>query len=123
MAGGTSIPYGNVKNMFVLNTQFTPAAGATSISVAASFGQTYTFTVPGLQPGDFVMDINRPSATLNGAASPASPYVGILNAFVSAANTLVVSYDNSSTAAVTIPIETYVIGVARPDTVTAGFYS
>jgi hypothetical protein len=123
MAGGTSIPYGNVKNFFVLNAQLIPAAGATSISIAATNGASFTFSVPGLLPGDFIADVNKPTVTLNGNTAPASPFVGIGNSFVSAANTVNVTFTNTSTAAVTIPIETYLIGVARPDTVTGGFYS
>ena len=116
MAGGTAIPYGNVKNLFVLSG--TPAGAnvaATSITIATG-GAIVTFTVPGLLAGDLVVDVNRPSNTVNGNAAPAVPWINPANAYVSAANTLTVVLTNDSTLAVTAPIEVYVIGVARPDT-------
>jgi hypothetical protein len=118
MAGGTSLPYGNVKNMFILSC--TPAGtnvGATSIIVAGTGGAVLTFTVPGLLPGDCVLDINRPSNTINGNITPAFPFVDIGNAWVSSANTITAILSNTSVATnVTIPIEAYIVCVGRPDT-------
>lgn len=116
MAGGTAIPYGNVKNLFVLSC--TPAGtnvGATSITIATG-GAVVLLTVPGLLPGDCIMDANRPSNTVNGNTAPAVPWVGIANAFVSSAGVLAIALANSSTLAVTIPIEAYVVSIGRPDT-------
>jgi hypothetical protein len=129
MAGGTAIPYGNVKNMFVV--QGTPAGanvGATSITIATG-GAIITITVPGLLLGDMIIDTNRPSSTVNGNTAPAVPWVGVGNAFVSSANTLTINLSNASTLAVTTPIEAYVIGIARsdatnpPTTLPTGIYS
>jgi len=118
MAGGTSLPYGNVKNLFILAC--TPSGanvGATSIIVAGTVGAVITLTVPGVLPGDCVLDINRPSNTINGNTSPASPFVGIGNAYVSAAGAVSVVLSNTSVAAnVTVPIEAYIVAIGRPDT-------
>ena len=83
MSGGTEIPYGNVKNMYVL----TATPSGTSVSIGTT-GTVVTLTVPGLLPGDCILDVNRPSNTINGNASPAVPWVTVGNAYVSAANTL-----------------------------------
>ena len=116
MAGGTAIPYGNVKNLFVV--QGTPSGAnvsATSITIATG-GAILSITVPGVLIGDLVVDTNRPSNTINGNTSPATPWVIIGNAFVSSANILSVNVSNTSTLAVSTPIEAFVIGIARPDT-------
>ena len=116
MSGGTAIPYGNVKNLFVLSgTPSGANVGATSITIATG-GAIVTITVPGILAGDLVIDANRPSNTVNGNLTPASPWVSVGNAFVSAAGSLSLSLANSSTLAVTTPIEAYVIGIARADT-------
>ena len=130
MSGGSTLPYGNVKNLFILACTPTGTnVGATSIIVAGTVGAVITFNVPGVLPGDCVLDMNRPSNTINGNATPAAPFVGIGNAYVSAANTITAVLSNSSVATnVTTPIEAYVVAVGRPDTVNAplttpiGFY-
>jgi hypothetical protein len=65
-------------------------------------------TVPGVLPGDFVM-VNKPSN---------SPGIGIVNARVSAANTVGVTYGNFTGSAVNPPAENYLFCVIRPDSVT-----
>ena len=71
MAGGTAIPYGNVKNLFVVSgTPSGSFVSATSITIATG-GAILTINVPGLLPGDLIMDVNRPSITVNGNAAPA----------------------------------------------------
>ena len=129
MAGGTAIPYGNVKNMFVLaGTPSGAFVSATSITIATG-GAILTINVPGVLPGDLVMEVMRPSITVNGNTAPATNWVNPGNAFVSTAGVLSLTLTNSSTLAVTSPIESYVIGIARPDTTNpplstpTGFYS
>lgn len=118
MSGGNSIPYGNVKNMFIFSG--TPAGanvGATSIVVPGTVGCVLTITVPGVLLGDCILDVNRPSNTINGNTAPASPFVGISNAYVYANGNVSICLGNSSVAAnVTTPIEAYIIAVGRPDT-------
>jgi hypothetical protein len=115
MAGGTAIPYGNVKNMFVLaGTPSGTNVSATSITIATG-GAIVTINVPGLLPGDLIMDVNRPSVTVNGNTAPAVNFVSPGNTFVSSAGVLSLTLANSSTLAVSTPIEAYVIGIARSD--------
>ena len=116
MAGGTAIPYGNVKNVFIVKA--TPSGSfvsATSITIATG-GAILTLTVPGLLPGDLIMDVNRPSITVNGNTAPAFNWVSPGNTFVSSAGVLSLTLSNSSTLAVSTPIEAYSIGIARADT-------
>lgn len=116
MAGGTAIPYGNVKNLFVLSgTPSGANVGASSITIATG-GAVLTINVPGLLPGDLIVDANRPSITVNGNTAPAVNWVSPGNTFVSSAGVLSLTLTNSSTLAVSTPIEAYVIGIARPDT-------
>ena len=115
MAGGTALPYGNVKNMFVVaSTPSGSFVSATSITIATG-GAILTLTVPGLLPGDLIMDVNRPSITVNGNTAPAFNWVNPGNTFVSSAGVLSLTLTNSSTLAVSTPIEAYVIGFARSD--------
>lgn len=105
MAGGTSLPYGNARNVFMLNTAltFSPA------TVAAGTGSELTCTVNGVQLGDFV-DLSKPTE---------QSYLGIGNVRVSAANTLAVSFTNSSTATATPASgEVYSVLVFRADSPT-----
>ena len=70
------------------------------ISVAANTTAEQSFTVTGLVAGSPVW-INKPTFT-NG--------IGIVGVRVSSANTLAVTYANSSSAAIIPPTETYIIG-------------
>jgi hypothetical protein len=115
MAGGTAIPYGNIKNAFLLKVTPTGAnVSATSITIATG-GAILTLTVPGILPGDLIMDVNRPSITVNGNTAPAVNWVNPGNAFVSSAGSISLTLSNSSTLAVSTPIEAYVIGICRAD--------
>jgi hypothetical protein len=115
MAGGTAIPYGNVKNMFVVaGTPTGNFVSATSITIATG-GAILSITVPGLLVGDLIMDVNRPSITVNGNTAPAFNWVSPGNTFVSSAGVLSLTLSNSSTLAVSTPVEAYVIGFARSD--------
>jgi hypothetical protein len=115
MAGGTAIPYGNVKNLFVLaGSPSGSFVSATSITIATG-GAILVINVPGLLPGDLILDVNRPSVTVNGNTAPAVNWVNPGNTFVSSAGVLSLSLSNSSTLAVSTPIEVYVIGIARSD--------
>ena len=61
------------------------------------------------------MDVNRPSITVNGNTAPAFNWVSPGNAYVSSAGFISLTLSNSSTLAVSTPIEAYVIGIARAD--------
>jgi len=69
--------------------------------------QESTVTVPGVLPGDFVM-VNKPSMSTG---------VGIVNARVSAADTVAITYGNFTGAGVNPAAETYLFCVIRPDSV------
>jgi hypothetical protein len=72
----------------------------TPTSVAANTTAEQTFTVTGLVAGTPVW-VNKPSW---------SSGIGIAGVRVSAANTLAITFTNSTTAAITPPSETYLIG-------------
>lgn len=88
----------------VLSVAVTPSAAAAGIT-------TQTFTVSGIAVGDFV-SVN-PSVTLGSG-------LAIVNAYVSAANTLSVVYSNSGTSA-TPAADTYLVYVARSYPVQSDF--
>jgi hypothetical protein len=83
-------------------------------SVAAATTAEQTVTVNGLRVGDFVFRPSKPTLTAG---------VGIVNARVSAANTLAVTWVNATAAAVDPPSETYSILVMRPEKVQAGTFN
>jgi len=105
MAGGSSLPYGNVKNVFML----TPALTFTPATIAGTTGSEVTCTVNGVILGDFV-DISKPTE---------QSYIGIGNVRVSAVNTLAITFTNTSTGTVTpTASEVYTVLVFRPDSTT-----
>jgi hypothetical protein len=82
-------------------------------SVAAATTAEQTVTVPGVLPGDFIQVI-KPTLTAG---------VGIVNARVSAANTVAVQWVNATAAAVDPPSETYQALVFRAEKVTPGRFN
>ena len=95
----TLIPRGNVARMFALRFTLDPA------SVATVTTAEQTFTVPGLLPGDFVL-VQKPSNTAG---------VAVVNARVSAANTLALTFVNPTAGGVDAASETYQLLVFRPE--------
>lgn len=75
---------------------------------ATNTTQESTVTVPGVRLGDFVM-VNKPSHSTG---------IGIVNARVSAADTVAITYGNFTAAGVNPAAETYLFCVIRPDSVT-----
>jgi hypothetical protein len=104
MANPTTIPRGNIVGNWVLATTLSPSAlGATTTS-------EQTFTVTGLQLGDFI-DVAKPSH---------QPGIALGNARVSAANTLALEFTNLSGGTLTpTASETYFVGVTRPENLNA----
>lgn len=94
-----SVIGGNVRSMGVITATLDPA------SVAAATSAEQTFTVPGLKVGDAVY-VNKPTATAG---------VGIVNARVSAANTLALTFMNATAGAVDPASEVYTILYFRTD--------
>jgi hypothetical protein len=82
-------------------------------SIAAATTAEQTVTVPGVLPGDYI-EVTKPTLSAG---------VGIVNARVSAANTVAVQWVNATAAAVDPPSETYRAWVFRPEKITAGRFN
>lgn len=96
----TTIPRGNILKMFSVSVTFDPA------SVAAATVAEQTATVSGVQVGDIVMAWNKPTTTTG---------LGVVNARVSAANTLAVAFVNPTAVAVDAASESWTFVIARPE--------
>jgi hypothetical protein len=83
-------------------------------SVAAATTAEQTVTVPGLKLGDYVLDVSKPTNTVG---------VAIVNARVSAANTLTVVWMNATAGAVDPASETYTMLVFRAEKSTSGAFN
>jgi hypothetical protein len=99
--GQQLVTYGNISSTFLVKVTLTPT------SVTTNTTAQQTFTVNGLQLGDQISDVS-----LQGAWTVA---VTLTNAWVSAANTLAVSYYNGTAGTLSPPSGTYYIEVNRPD--------
>jgi hypothetical protein len=98
MPGPANISFGSVNNSFVL--QVTVAAGA-AIGAATTVERTYT--VPGLVIGD-VVTVNKPQLDAG---------LALVNARVSAADTLALQFANVTAGALSITASTYLIQIDR----------
>lgn len=98
--GLTTVLRGNILLSALVNATLSPA------SVQPNTSAEQTFTVNGLQVGDFV-NITKPTAQAG---------LAIGNARVSAANTIAITFANASAATVSPTAgEVYIIGVDRPE--------
>lgn len=98
--GPQIVPYGNLQSTFLLTVTLTPAATAATTTLEQ------TFTVPGLQVGDQISTISPQFAL--------TTQVDIINARVSAANTLALAFSNVTAGSLTYPSGTFYIEVNRP---------
>ncbi len=73
-------------------------------SVAANSTAEQSFTVTGVSVDDMIIGINKPSYTAD---------LAIINARVSAKNTIAITFENSSGSAIDPAAETYSIAVLR----------
>lgn len=96
------IPRGNVRNLFMVQVTFDPAAVATITTAEQSL------TVTGLRVGDMVF-WQKPTNTTG---------VGVVNMRVSATDTLQVTFVNPTAGSVNAASETWTLLVIRPETVT-----
>lgn len=79
--------------------------------VAQNTTAEQTFTVNGLNKGDVILTVNKPTAQAG---------LGIVGYRVSAANTLAVTFSNNTGSSITpTATEKYLVMVARPDSVEA----
>jgi len=107
MATGNILAEGNIDKVKILAV----SVNLPSIS-AATTGQA-TVTVPGVQVGDFVA-LSVPVSTFNQG-------VGIVDCYVSAADTVVVRGMNATAGAIDVPAITCLLFVARPDATLTAF--
>lgn len=97
----TLIPRGNIARIFAISVTFDPAAVATITTAEQSA------TIPGLKVGDFVF-WQKPTNTAG---------VGVVNARVSAADTLQLTFVNPTAGSVNAASETWQFLVFRPEAV------
>lgn len=97
----TNFTRGNVLKLFAVSVTWNPAAVATATTAEQ------TVTVPGVQAGDVVVSYNKPANTAG--AMP-------VNARVSAANTVAVSFVNPTAGSVDPAQETWTFVIGRPET-------
>ncbi len=95
----TQAPIGNIQKIGVFSINITPA----SVAAASAPVQTFANTGIGLLPTDSV-EVSPSSITAG---------VGILSAYVSAADTLSVQFVNPTAGALTPPAGAYVVTVFR----------
>ena len=99
MALQTTILSGNIANSFIMGVPLT----ATTVATA---GANKTVTIPGLQVGDSVR-VSLPGAQTAG--------VSVGNAYVSAANTLVIQFVNATGSSAEAAAGTYTMVVDRAE--------
>jgi hypothetical protein len=97
---GTTLGRGNILYDFLIGPSLTPVA------VAGSTSAEQSFTILGLQVGDYV-DVQSNNAQTAG--------IGIGNCRVSAANTLTVEFTNSTAGSLTPVAGVYMINISRPE--------
>jgi len=103
MPGPSTNPIGSVKYLFTVSV--TVVAGA---ALAANTTTSRTYNVPGLDVGFDHVVVNKPSATPTG--------VGIVNARVSADDTLEITFGNFLATTPSLPTtEDYLVLVTRHD--------
>lgn len=98
--GPTIVNYGNVSSTFLLTITIAPVATASATTLEQ------TFTVPGLLVGDQISNVSPQFAI--------STLVDIINARVSANNTLALAFSNNTAGSLTYPTGTFYVEVNRP---------
>lgn len=96
----TSIPRGNILKMFAVQVTWDPAAVATATTAEQNV------TVTGVLPGDIVLSYSKPTNTAG--AMP-------VNARVSAANTISVTFVNPTAGSVNPAAEAWTFVIGRPE--------
>lgn len=97
----TSIPRGNVLKLFAV--QVTADVTSRTLSTSTEFD----FTVPGVQVGDIVVAVSKPSLTAGIVAGSGR---------VKSANTVAVTFGNCTAGGVDPASETYTFVIGRPET-------
>lgn len=102
----TAILFSAVANMLVTtpsNFVYTPTINPGSVAVNTTAEQT--FTVTGLDVNDIIVSVSKPTLTAG---------LGICGWRVSAANTLAITFNNNTAAAIDPPSEVYKVVAVRP---------
>lgn len=94
----TTLARGNIINNFLVYPSLTPT------SITASTAGVQTFTITGLNYNDCISISSQGSQTTG---------VNIQNAWVSAANTLSIQFQNNSSSSATPFVGTYILSVDR----------
>ncbi len=102
--GPQLVPYGNVQSAWLLSLTLTPVA------VAATTAAQQTFTINGLLLGDYISALQYSGALTS--------QVTDVNAWVSANNTLAVTFSNTTAGSLTPPSGTYSFLVIRAPVLT-----
>ncbi len=98
---------GNVQSIGVVSVALSPAL------IVLNTTAEQTFTVPGVLTSDVILEINKPTAQAG---------LGIVGVRVSAANTVGITFANTTGASITPTAgEVYRIVLVRPDSTQAGF--
>lgn len=97
----TQVVRGNILRVFAVSVTWNPAA------VAAATTAEQTVSVTGAQVGDVVLAFSKPTNTAGAMA---------VNARVSAANTLAVTFVNPTAGSIDPPQETWTFVIGRPET-------
>ena len=100
---GTTLSRGNIVYSWLALVTIAP------VSVAAATTAEQSFTIPGLQVGDFI-DIYCYN-------QPQTAGIGIVNNRVSAANTLQVGFCNTTAGSLTPVSGQYYLSITRPESV------
>jgi hypothetical protein len=99
MPGPANLSFGNLANQFAL------LLPTTNASVGANTTAERTFTLQGVRLGvDIVLTINKPTHQAG---------LGIVNARISADNTIAITYMNNTGSGITPTSETYPVIIGR----------
>lgn len=80
-------------------------------SIAANTSAELTFTLPGLLTSDVVFNVTKPTLTAG---------IDVGNVRVSAANTVAITFQNSTASPIDPPLETYTFLIFRPEKTLGG---
>jgi hypothetical protein len=97
----SDIARGNIFGLMVVTATLDPA------SIAANVSAEQTFTVPDLRAADVIVSVTKPTASAG---------AGIVGWRVTAANTVGITFMNTTGSAIDPGAEVYKIVVARPGT-------
>ena len=101
------IPRGNVNKLAVVRATLSPAL------VAINTTAQQTFTVPGVQVGDVIVNVEKPTHQAG---------LGVVGARVTAANTVGITFSNNTGSTITpTASEAYDFVIARVDSTSAVF--